>query len=81
MLFVVESSGTWVKLQELSQLVTNVHSELVISSVLQPNLQKSLLCTQTQTCSDDQWLLELLSDQSKEDSLPHLVNVVVLPNF
>jgi len=60
-LFIVKRDLSWVQAEEMTNLVANVVSQLLIATVLEPYLQKTFLCAQTQTCSDNHGLLKLLA--------------------
>lgn len=45
----------------MAQLVADIHSELVVSAVLEPDLHEVLARAQTQTGADHSWFIELLA--------------------
>jgi len=60
-LFIVKRDLSWVQAEEVANLVAHIVSQLLASTVLKPDLQKTLLGAQTQTCSNNHGLLKLLT--------------------
>lgn len=60
-LFIIQSDRLGVKVQHLSQLVGDIRAHLLISAILQPDLEKAFLRPETQRHADNARLLELLT--------------------
>ena len=45
----------------MAELVSDVHSELVVSTVFQPDLHEVLARAQTEIGTDNSWLIELFT--------------------
>jgi len=45
----------------VAELVSDVHSEFVVSTVFQPDLHKVLARAQTEISADHSWLIELFT--------------------
>ena len=61
MLFEVQSNLAGVEIQEVSHLVRNVGPHALIATVLEPDLDQSLLSPQRDARSNHVWLLKLFT--------------------
>lgn len=65
----------------MAHLVRHAGPYPLVAAVFEPDLEQTFLRPQGEAEPDDFRLFELLTDQRKEKTLPHLVDVVLFLNF